>query len=571
MDLSKLSDDDLIALKNGDLRKVSDAGLMALRGDDKAIKYPTVAPESSLGQKIQSSIPGRILQGMRDPIDELAAMAPKGLQAVTSLGGNYENPVSRYFGEEAKRVQDINKQNELDYQKSREATGESGMDVARFVGNVASPVNAAIAARIPTVAASGLKAAGIAAGTGALAGGVGGALSPVDTQSNDYWRTKMAEALKGSAIGGVAGPIIGNVFPRIVSPNTSENVKMLIASGVTPTPGQIIGGTAQSIENRLQSVPILGDMITAGQRGAVKQFNKATLNRALEPIGESVDTIGREGVAQVRQKLSAAYDDLLPKMSFIPDQQFATEFSNLKQMAGGLGQKEASKFQSILDDVMSKASPNGSMTGETFKIVESKLGTEAKKFSGSTDAYQKELGDALNEALRIFRDTLPRSNPQYADQLSNINQGWANYARIRQAASSTNAGANEGVFTPAQLAMAVRAQDKTVGKGASAEGRALMQDLAEAGTNVLGFKYPDSGTVGRALLGGGTLASGAINPLIPAGLATAGLPFVGPGKTAMAALLARRPDYAQRIAQQLRLGGPGFTAGIPFALNNSEQ
>lgn len=529
---------------------------------DKVVKSH-IKPEPTTKQSIQASIPGRVAQGMRDPIDELATMLPKGLQAITSLGGNFPNRVSDFLGSEASRVQGMNRQGEQEYQQAKQAAGVEGMDAARFTGNILSPVNAAIATKLPIAAAGAAKLIGSGAGYGAI----GGALENTDVNNPDYWQEKAANTAKGAGIGAVATPVIAGAG-RVISPQVNKYAKALIDKKVYPTAGQILGGTWQKLEDKAQSIPILGDMISSGRRGAANEFNKATLNEALSPIGEKVSKIGREGVLEVKTKLSDAYNNLLPKLSFKPDQQFTSELSNLRQMATGLGERESKKFNAVIDDALSKASPNGSMTGETFKIVESKLGAEAKKFSGSSDAYQKELGDALKEAQRIFRDTLPRVNPSYAGELGKINSGYAKYARIRQAASSTAAGANEGVFTPAQLAAAIKAQDKTAGKGASATGQALMQDFAEAGTNTMNSKYPDSGTVGRLLLGGGALSSGLINPVMPIGLAASGLPFVGVGRKMTAAALTQRPQGAEKLAELLRLSSPAIAAGLPVGLDS---
>ena len=142
------------------------------------------------------------------------------------------------------------------------------------------------------------------------------------------------------------------------------------------------------------------------------------------------------------------------------------------------------------------------------------------------------------------------------------------YARIRDAANRTAAGANEGIFSPAQLAQAVRSQDKTVGKGASAKGKALLQDIAEAGTNVLSPKYPDSGTAGRAALDLAVGGAGyAFNPAIPAGLAAAGLPFVGSGRKITANLLLNRPEEARKLADILRQGAAYGVTASPYMTN----
>lgn len=532
---------------------------------DLTEQQPIQQTQPTAMQEVQASVPGRVLQGVRDPIDQAAALLPKGLQAVTSLGGNYPNPVSQFFGDEAARVQDINKQNEAEYQAAKEAAGFKGADISRFGGNVISPANLAVALRIGKAASLGgrmAKSAGVGAISGTLAG-------EADVNSPDYWKEKAKSAALGTAFGG-ALPVVTGGLARVLSPVVNSKAAELLKQGITPTIGQILGGTAQKAEEKLQSVPILGDAITHAKGKTLEEFNKVALNRALSPIGEKVSSIGREGVAEVKQKLSNAYNNLLPKISFVPDEQFQKEFASLQQMATGLGEKEQAKFNNIIADVMSKASPNGAMTGETFKIAESKLLNEAKKFVGSGDAYQRELGDALNEALRIMRSSLPRTNPMYGEQLQRINEGFANYARIRQAASSTNAGAKEGVFTPAQLAQAVRMMDKSAGKGASATGTALMQDLAEQGTNVLGNTVPDSGTAGRVLLSGGIGGvAGSTGTLIPTavGLGTASLPYIGIGRKLAADVLTKRPEKAKELALMLRNSTPALAGAVPFALN----
>lgn len=511
-------------------------------------------------QEIQASVPGRIIQGARDPIDELASMLPKGLESVTSLGGYAPNAVSRFFGSEAQRVQDINKQNEAEYQAARQATGSTGTDIARFGGNVASPVNLAIAARMPMAATLGGKVV-----HGAKIGAAGGALaSGADVGSEDYWTEKAKNAAIGSALGGVIPAAVSGVS-RIVRPETNAKTAELLRQGITPTPGQILGGTAQKIEEQAQSIPLLGHAITRSKEKGMEEFNRAAFNRALAPIGETATKVGREGVDEVKNKISAAYNNLLPKISFRPDQQFTQEFANLQQMAQGLGANEQRKFNSIISDVMSKASPNGSMTGETFKIAESKLNSAAKQFSGSTDAYQKELGSALNEALRIMRDTLPRVNPQYGNELSKVNEAFANYARIRTAASSTATGAREGIFSPAQLAMAVRQMDKSAGKGASATGKALMQDLAEQGTSVLGSKVPDSGTAGR-LMTAGAGAAAVLSPQTAAAILALSPAYLGIGREAAAKILTERPEQAAQLAALLRKSAPALAGAVPLSV-----
>lgn len=57
MDLSKLSDDDLLALKAGDLTKVSDAGLMVLKGDPPQAAEPPPSFGQMMKREVMNSVP----------------------------------------------------------------------------------------------------------------------------------------------------------------------------------------------------------------------------------------------------------------------------------------------------------------------------------------------------------------------------------------------------------------------------------------------------------------------------------------------------------------------------------
>ncbi|MCX8566899.1 MAG: hypothetical protein ON057_001626 [Glomeribacter sp. 1016415] len=108
--------------------------------------------------------------------------------------------------------------------------------------------------------------------------------------------------------------------------STNKNVKVLLEEGITPTPGQIMGGTAQRIEDKLTSVPIVGDAITSARRRAVKDLNRAAYHQALDPIEKNIpNEVGREGVDTVSRQLSDACNKLLPNLKFRADSQFKTE------------------------------------------------------------------------------------------------------------------------------------------------------------------------------------------------------------------------------------------------------
>lgn len=517
----------------------------------KAPALPAAAPLSRTD---------KFIKGLRDPIDGgaqlLANILPDGMVKAGNKVNNWLADNTGMVGRlpEGGVDQQV-RDGEKAYQASRAAGGESGIDGYRLAGNVLNPTNLAMASKAPQAATLAARVLG-----GVEIGAASGALSPV-AEGNFG-----SEKLKQMAIGAGAGaamPVVTNALGRMISPNSTRNpnLQLLQSEGVTPTVGQTLGGRWNALEEKLQSIPILGDAISNARGRSLQDFNNAAINRASGKIGAKVEGTGQKAVAEAGDKLSAAYDNLLPRMNWTPDAQFAGEFGNLRQMAAsGLAPKEAARFDSLLSEHMSKLSPNGSMTGETFKTVESALSKDVAKFSGSTDAYQKELGDALAETLRIFKQTLSRSNPTLAGELGDINAGWANLVRIEGAAK---AGKNaEGLFTPAQLNMAVQGADQSVRKRAVSRGNALMQDLGNAGQAVIGNKVPNSFTTDRALLAGGTLGSYFVNPAIPAGLMGGAAAYSRPGQNMLNALVGSRPQAAQPIANALNKYSPAL---IPLA------
>jgi len=499
---------------------------------------------------------GGIVQGGRDVLDAGAQMLshvmPEGARNAINSANNYiadkTGLVSRL--PEGGIDQQI-KDNEQGYQQARAASGRDGIDAARITGNIAATLPLAGVKGLQLVKGKGLLDVGNIA-RAAVQGGIAGAAQPV--LSGDFGSEKMGQMGQGAAFGGLTAPV-GAAIGRAISPNVNPEVQALMKEGITPTPGQIMGGAMQRGEDKLMSVPLLGDAITAGRKRAQGELNRAAYARALVGTGVEAKSlpVGREGIQAVKEAVSKQYDDLLPKLVFKPDTQFAQDMSKLQQMASGLGQKEQAKFQSLINDAMSKASPNGSMIGETYKTVESKLSAEAKRFSGSNDAYQQELGSALNETLNAMKSNLVRSNPKYAGALKQANENYANYVRLRNAGS--RAGDQSHGFTPSQLAAAVRGSDKSVGKGNVATGKALMQDLSDPGVNVLNSKYPDSGSIGRALLAGGLGAGAMANPAI-LGVGAAALPYTPMGQKIAAALLAKRPEFAKILGSRTQQLAP---------------
>jgi hypothetical protein len=427
-------------------------------------------------------------------------------------------------------------------QRREEAGGGGGLpDFARMGGNAAAMLPAGIAAAPQTITG------GVVGGT--LAGAGSNMLAPVTDPNADYWSEKGKQATIGGLFGGVTGGAT-TAIGKSIAPAPSAEVRSLMNRGVTPTPGQIMGGGANKLEERMASIPFLGDMVTGGRRRAMEDFNRAAINDVLSSIGkQSSGKIGREGIQEAENALRSEYDRLLPQLTFAADQQLVDEIVNLRSMASFLPEKEFTQFEKVLQQKIGpKLGENGTMDGESFKVLESELTRLAKQYKRDPSADANQLGDAIDEVLTSMRGNLERNNPMFKDQLSAVNLGWAKFKRVQRAATSQNRD-DPGVFSPPQLQQAVKALDKSKDHGAFARGNALMQDLSESGTKVLGDKVPNSGTPERLL--GAMAVGGYFDPMTLLGTGALSLPYTKAGQDTLAKLFARNSGPTTNVIADL--------------------
>lgn len=501
----------------------------------------------------------RFMQGfMRDPV-----------AGIQQLGA--ETEIAGFVAPEwAKNKRAEIQRDEAQYQQARKDAGKTGIDWPRLGGQIVNPVNLGIAALTKTPPGASLP---VRMASGGVAGGLMSGAAPVHGEA-----TRAGQTGLGVAGGMLAAPLTGGAA-RVVKPEVDPNLDKLRRAGVTPTIGQSMGGGWKAAEDKLMSLPVVGDAITSARKAGLDKFQVAAYNRALGPIGAKASgKTGFSGMSEVHKALSNAYDDVIPKLSFKPDAKFNQDFASLRSAVGSLPAKEQQYFDDIVRGMNSRATPQGNMSGETFKNIESSLGEKIKQFAQDPSYEKQQVADALKQYREILREGLSRSNPMYADRLKKINEGWANYAILRDAASGVQAAKNEGVFTPAQLASGVRAsakrQGQAVGKGKLSEGKALMQDLANAGQQVLPAQYPDSGTAGRiaqgALLGGAAAGGVPFSLGTITGLAGASLPYLPGARQGVDLLLNARPQGAGALADVIRRY-PGLLAPVAPALVNSGQ
>jgi len=505
----------------------------ALSGGKSAT--PAVTPPSS-----------GLLMGIKDPISGAAQLLPKGLEFVTSAGGLAPNPVSQFFGSEAEKVRQMNAAEEQAYLKQREAQGGTGMDLGRIAGNIVSPANLVGGIR----AAQGARALGAGAGMqAAAAGAVQGAMQPVN-EATGFAEEKATQVGLG-AVGGKVGETVSGVLGKVMNPLASKAEQTMRELGITPTPGQTLGGAFKKAEDFAQNLPLVGEQIRSAREKVLFDFNKGIINKTLEKVNDKLpeNVIGRDAVRYAADQVSSKYDEVLGKMKF--DLDFKTtsgilDALNKANLPSAVQREEATN---ILNSIALNKFAGKTLTGVEYKGIESDLAKEVSKYKNSGSAADRNVGDALQGVLDTFKTELYQQNQRYTPQLRRIDSAYGELKLMERAAANT--GAENGVFTPKQYNLAVKQSDVTRQKSAFAKGTARGQELSESALKTLGedTKSTLEGRLAIGTLGGMATLS---NPYVgvPLFIGARGL-YSPTGIKAADVLLRQRPDLVRKLGQPL--------------------
>lgn len=552
---------------------LSDAEIDEIGARIRSEALPVAAPqqEKPLGTVDTGEITSGFAMGLKDPISAGAQMLPRGLEYLTSLGGSTPNVVSKFFGDEASRVDALVKAEEQAYQQQRQQKGETGIDVSRIAGNVINPTNLAAGAGAARALGAAPKIAQVL-GTGAAAG----ALQPV--LATEDFATEKAKQTGMGAVGGVVGQKVTAGLGRVASPLVSKAEQTMRELGVTLTPGQMLGKQAKAIEEFAQNVPLVGNFISNAKERQLFQFNKGVINRALRKIDEKLpdDVIGRDAVDYVNQVVSQKYDDVLSNVSMQYDRELAGKIGDVIRTSNIPGAANKQQLSDLLDEIVYSQVPvddavKGTVSGAMFKEIESNFNKNIMQYARSTTPNDLKIADALRNALKVWRSELASQNPKQAMKLAKINAAYGDIDVMRTAAANT--GAVNGVFTPKQYQSAVRQRDMTRGKRSFAAGKAKGQEISDAAVEMLA---PEAGSTleGRMFMSAAGGYASLQNP-VAATAALIGTPLLysKAGLRALEAIATKRPELAKRIGDQLikRSTKEGSITGAEVAAEYQRQ
>ena len=377
------------------------------------------------------------------------------------------------------------------------------------------------------------------------------------------------------ALWGAGGAYIGDKAVRgvanAVSPKISAAVSRLTKEGVPLTPGEITGGRLKVAEDKLMSIPLLGDMISTSRSRGQTALERAAVNKALRPIGEMLpkEKAGRDAVTFAGDKLSQRYEALIPKLTANVDSTFVNRVNYTRKKLN-LPPTQAAQFDDIIQrEVATAFDPKtGTISGKKMKQVEERLNDLAASWGKSDDPFMRDLASGMQEVRGHVLGMLSRQNPRAAKELRAINKGWANLVPLENA---VNVG--EGVVTPGRLYQGVKAADKSVRKRGTTRARTELGRLALDATEVMSNRTPNSFTADRAAMAlgtGGVMAGG--GALLSPAMAAPGLlalPYApGVRDLVQKAMTGRQGKIPKAAADYIRKASPFAVLGAPPLLTN---
>lgn len=498
-------------------------------------------PQQAPTQKLSG-----FLMGLKDPISGGAQLLEQALpKALVDKINTLNNELAQYGLVSPVGAGGVTEQvakEQQAYQAQRQAAGQEGIDWSRVAGNVLSPANLAVGGVAGGLATAPVRQA-------ALVGSTQGVLAPT-AETEDFAAEKAKQAATG-AIGGVVGGAVVKGAGKVLNPVASAAEQKLRDLGVQLTPGQMMGQPARDLETFATNLPLIGPSISSAKERAILSFNKGVLNKTLDKIDDKLpeNLAGRNAVAYAAEQVSNAYDDVLSKM------QFNLDFKTTSGILGALNKanlpSEAQKQEAtnILNKIALSRFDKTILTGNEYKAIESDLRKEAIGYLNSTTKAEKQIGEALQDVLKVFKTELAAQNPKYTSKLRRIDSAYGDLEVIQTAAA--NSGAEGGVFTPKQYQTAVRQRDVTRNKKAFARGVARGQETSDAALDVMG-ESPKATLEGRLAASATGLLGAFQNPAVAGGLAVAAPALYSEsGVKAMETLMRSRPEIARQIGKVL--------------------
>lgn len=457
-----------------------------------------------------------------------------------------------------------------------------GSWASRMVGDAAlwsAPALKAQKAVQALRAGTAAKYAG-AAGIGATIGG----LQPVIGDDS-----RLTNILSGGAFG-LAGQAGGDLVSTMISGAAQRNpstAKLPAAAADKMTLGQSVdrnthlGRLLATTEERLQSVPVAGNIITNHRQAATDTWRDSLLNRVAPKGHIPVGANTREKLDDIYRAYSDRYSTALRNHQIPPSQLFESQVLNITNnpRSGLTAAQQAEVRDMAMNYYRSMFHGNNPATGPAGVGVVTQGGhrgapisidaTNAKGFeaflTGKAAQYRRSNTPGAPDMAKMFENlerawsvAYRRSLPSSARVATKeLDRGYAPYKTVERAAEAV--GNDFGNFTPQQLLAAVKS--RTPGSR-FARGKGILQDEAQAARDTLIDRTPNSGTADRAMTFG-ALAGMVTDPATTGTTLGITVPTMVT-RTGRNAVLGE--TKLQRLLQLMRANRAAEMAGLPSGI-----
>ncbi len=251
--------------------------------------------------------------------------------------------------------------------------------------------------------------------------------------------------LGGAAIGAgsaAAGNYVGNravgMFGRGMRGVSAPAVRYLTQRNIPLTLGQTLGNSGPIGRGvaKMESLPVIGDMLHGRRMDSIRAFNRAAYEDALQPIGAQIQgEAGQEAVDQAQQAVSNAYRNALEGVRVQAENQFINDIG--PQLAAGRQiPTTGDEFGWVMDNQIGPMFDNsGTLTGETMQGALQNLRSAGRDFS-----KQGAMGNAAATATRnvenSLMDLVDRQSPGTTAALQSANTANRNVSILEDAGLS---------------------------------------------------------------------------------------------------------------------------------------
>jgi hypothetical protein len=343
------------------------------------------------------------------------------------------------------------------------------------------------------------------------------------------------DALFGAGLGGVGSKLISGAG-KVIAPKVSNLVKKTMSRGNNLTPGQMVGGIANTLEQKFGSV--IPGIKTARSR-TIEKFNKEVAEDILKPIGVVLPpSIKSNSQASqfITKEISKSYNDAYNGMKLNITPEFKQSLKEVVKNSGLIGkskQKLNSEINKIINTINNK-SVKGSgknkktiingIKGENIKNVSKNIKQRIAAFRKSTNTDESPLENPLRDVATIFKNNMVKQNPINGKKLLDTD---AVYGKVVSFQTAVGKGTKTGLFSPNQLNLSATEGANAISKRISkANQTGVLQKIANEAEEVLGDFVPDSGTAGNLAIN--SVVAGFIDPLVLGGFLTAEMAYSKP-------------------------------------------